>query len=153
MALPHVRLVKSSTRRPVLQSHHVARKREKKNCQRRFLVPWSWPCSWPRTGQPGSKGRAITNTQQLARMPPRLPRPHMSRCQYQYRPAPAVAVCCCDHPASCSPRLRRTAVPFDPACRPAAAMLTRALRKLFPKQAPIPAAGIIKTTRISRELT
>jgi hypothetical protein len=97
-----------------------------------------------KAGRP--KSRAITNIQQLARMPPRLPRPHKSRCQYQYRPAPAVAVCCCgcDHAASCGPRLKRTAVPFGPACRPAAAMLTRALRKLFPKASSHPAAGIIE---------
>lgn len=131
--------------------------RERKTCQQTSLVPGSLgrghsmtvaqnKAAWP-------KSRAITNIQQLARMPPRLSHPHMPRCQYQYRPAPAVAVCCCDHAASCSPRVKRTAVPFGPACRPAAAMPTRALRKLFPKQAPIPAAGIIKTTRISRELT
>ena len=119
-------------------------KEGKKNCQHRFLVPWSWPCSWPRTGQPGSKGRAITNTQQLARMPPRLPRPHMSRCQYQYRPAPAVAVCCCDRAASCGPRLRRTAVPLGPVLQASCSHADESSTKLSQKASSHPAAGIIK---------
>jgi len=69
----------------------------------------------------------FTNIQQLAGSHASAASPSIHvTCQYRYRPAQAVAVCCCDHDASCGPSQDELRFPLVGACRPAAAMLMRA---------------------------
>lgn len=153
MALPHVRLVKSSTRRPVLQSHHVGSKEKK--LPAKVLGPLVVPVAAAQNRTARRKSRAITNIQQLARMPPRLPRPHMSRCQYryQYRPAPAVAVCCCDHACVLRPKVKANCGSLWSCLQASCSHADESSTQALPKGKLSSGSRHHQRTRISRELT
>ena len=127
---------------------------EKRNCQRRFSVPWSWPWPWPwsRTGHLGAKPGHHKHP--TARSHPRLPRPHMSLCQYQYRPAPAVvAVCCCDHAGVLRPKVKANCGSLWSCLQASCSHADESSTQALPKSKLSSGSRHHQRTRISRELT